>query len=115
MSELFHCEHERVYAFRDTETPVEMTTVRLRVTGRMPQIRLPELGEDSAADPLDQRRICYQANYITAPVFRRRELARSQIVPGPAIIEQEDSTTWILPGWVGVVDRMGNLIISQVL
>jgi N-methylhydantoinase A len=48
-------------------------------------------------------------------VFRRRELARSQIVPGPAIIEQEDSTTWILPGWVGVVDRMGNLIISQVL
>jgi len=31
---------------------------------------------------------------------------------GPAEIEQPDSTTIVLPGWSGVVDPNGNLILT---
>jgi N-methylhydantoinase A len=35
------------------------------------------------------------------------------IVPGPAILEQPDSTIFIEPGLKGTVDRYGNLIITK--
>ena len=33
-------------------------------------------------------------------------------IVGPAIVEQEDSTTWILPGWSARVDRIGNMLVA---
>jgi N-methylhydantoinase A len=32
---------------------------------------------------------------------------------GPAIIEQDDTTTLVSPGWHGRVDRLGNLVLER--
>ena len=37
-------------------------------------------------------------------------LAAGQSIAGPAIIEQEDTTTVVLPGWTATVDLIGNLV-----
>ena len=34
-------------------------------------------------------------------------------IPGPAIIEQEDCTVWVLPGWNAAVDRTGSLLVQR--
>ena len=34
-------------------------------------------------------------------------------VAGPAILEQPDTTIWIEPGFIGRVDRLGNLLIRR--
>jgi len=49
VGELFQREHEKVYGFREPETPIEITTVRLRVTGKIPPIRLPTVPSGEAA------------------------------------------------------------------
>ena len=45
-------------------------------------------------------------------VFRRRELGRGMRLPGPAVVEQDDTTTIVHPGQEAVVDRFANLIIT---
>jgi N-methylhydantoinase A len=110
---LFHKEHERVYAFHDLESPTEVTTLRLRVTGRMPPIVLPDLEKQNDAQPIAQRRVFHDNKYIDVSVFDRRKLGPNTVISGPAIIEQEDSTSWILEGWHATVDRIGNLNVTK--
>ena len=112
IAELFHQEHEKIYGFRDLESGVEVTTERVRVTARVPPITLKEVAAQAGAQPTAERRVFHEESYLAAPVFLRRELGRDETISGPAIIEQVDSTTWILPGWTATVDRIGNLLIS---
>ena len=114
IAELFHREHERIYDFRDLDSGVEITTGRIRVTGRLPPLDLPAVAEGCGARPAGRRRVFHAGTHHEAPVYRRPDLGRGDTITGPAIVEQEDSTTWILPGWQGRVDPIGNLLIRRV-
>lgn len=115
LQELFHQAHERVYNFRDLDTHVEVTTVRLRVVGKVPDIRLPKAapGGDLAASA--RRRLFWNGTEHDAAVYLRKQLGFGAKVHGPAIIEQEDTTILVLDGWVGSVDGIGNLIIERAM
>ena len=112
VSELFHREHEKIYGFRDLESGVEVTTERIRVTGKIPPIRLPEIAEAAETRSADSRKVYYLGAVLDVPVHLRRGLGAGATVCGPAIIEQEDSTTWIIPGWTARIDRIGNVLIT---
>lgn len=111
IAELFHREHERIYDFRDLDSGVEVTTARIRVTGRLPPLALPRLREGRGAGPVGRRRVFHAGTVHEAAVYRRPDLGHGDAIAGPAIVEQEDSTTWILPGWQARVDPIGNLLI----
>ena len=113
ITELFHREHERIYSFRDPESSVEVSTERVRITGRIPPLELPPVPERGPAEPIDTRTVYVAGRYLDAPVHARRELGRDADIPGPAIIEQEDCTVWVLPGWNAAVDRTGSLLIRR--
>jgi N-methylhydantoinase A len=110
LTDLFHQAHEKIYSFRDPDSSVEITTERLRVVGTMPPIILPVLaGGAQPATPVE-RRIHLATGWQIASVWQRDQLTAGQTISGPAIIEQEDTTTLILPGWSATVDRIGNII-----
>jgi N-methylhydantoinase A len=50
---------------------------------------------------------------VHAALYERERLDIGAAVPGPAIIEQLDSTTVIPPGWSGTVDAYRNLILRS--
>ena len=110
--ELFHREHERIYSFRDLESGVEVTTERIRVIGRIPPVTIPDVETGTRAKAGDNRRVFNQGKYLDVPVYLRREMGRGQKVTGPAILEQRDSTVWILPDWKAEIDRIGNILIT---
>ena len=113
ITELFHREHERIYSFRDPESSVEVSTERVRITGRIPPLELPAVPDRGPAEPIDTRTVYVTGRYLDVPVHARRELGRDAELPGPAIIEQEDCTVWVLPGWNAAVDRTGSLLIRR--
>lgn len=113
LTELFHQAHERAYNFRDLDAHVEITTVRVRVVGKVPDIGLPKNAAPAAATTPPPRRFYWDGAYRDAAVYMRNELAEGAIVPGPAIVEQEDTTILVLHGWQGSVDGVGNLIIRK--
>ena len=113
ITELFHREHERIYSFRDPESSAEVSTERVRITGRIPPIDFPSLPERGPAEPVDERRVYVGGRYLDVPVYARRELGRAAALSGPAIIEQEDCTVWVLPGWSAAVHRTGSLLVRR--
>ncbi len=111
---LFHEVHEKLYSFRDPDSPVEITTQRLRVTGTIPPVTLPDLAPATAqGTPTGHRTLHFDDGSHHAPVWRRDSLTTGQHLQGPVIIEQEDTTTVIPPGWRATVDSIGNLIIGK--
>ena len=113
IAELFHREHERIYSFRDLESSIEVSTERVRVTGRIPPIDFPSLPERGPAESVAERRVYVGGGYLDVPVYLRRTLGRGATLSGPAVIEQEDCTVWVLPGWNAAVDRTGSLLIRR--
>lgn len=111
--EAFHREHEKHYGFRDLESGVEIVTLRLRVTAHLPawQQQNPPLRQP--AEAIERRDIFVEGAYRQVPVYRRHDLAAGQHVAGPILLEQDDTTTWILPGWSLAVHENGSLIVDR--
>ena len=105
---LFHDEHERRYGFREPATPIETATVRLGVIGRVPPVTLPEKPAN-APRPRGERVIWHLGQPVRAAVYARADIGQGAVVTGPAVLEQPDTTTLILPGWTAMADRLGTL------
>jgi N-methylhydantoinase A/oxoprolinase/acetone carboxylase beta subunit len=93
--------------------------VNLRVVSisKVPHLELPDLQEGSAsaeAARVGARRARFVEfdDYIDAPVYRREKLRKGNVIEGPAIIEQLDSTTVLLPRQRAEVVRFGTIIIT---
>ncbi len=114
VAELFHEAHERVYGFRDAQSPIEITTIRLGIIGKVPPIVAePATSVAGAPVPHARRTVFHHGHWIEAQVYRRSDLHPGQDFAGPALVEQEDTTTWILPGWRVGVDKSGNLHVAR--
>ena len=113
----FHSLHERLYTFSDREAAVEIVNFRVAATGRMERLelpRLPAVEAGASAPPAGRRRADLDGGGVAEVVtYRRDELLSGHVVPGPAIVDQLDSTTLVGPGRSAVVDPHGNLIVTE--
>ncbi len=113
----FHQRHEQLYTYAATDTPVEIVNLRLRAVGQMPR---PALAPIEAIAPgalpnATQRRAVFFSGpgFVDTPIFARHTLGAGHIIPGPAVVEQLDTTTVIYPGHQAVVDAYGNLLMRD--
>lgn len=114
--EEFHAAHERVYGYRAPEARVEAVTFRLEASGEAARVELREdavAGEDASAAVVGTRETCFDPadGYVPVPVYDRSRLAPGNRISGPAIVEQMDTTTVLLPGDECTVDTLRNLVI----
>ena len=111
--EAFHAAHERLYAHADRAAEVELIDLRATITGDTPKPPLarPPRGT-GAPTPVGERSIHYERAHHQAQVYRRRDLRAGDRLAGPAIVEQDDTTTVIPAGFIGTVDDAGNLVIE---
>jgi N-methylhydantoinase A len=109
----FDSEHERQFGFALHGEPVEL--INLRVTALRPELQ-PALGAASADEPLQSaevREVWFEGREaIDCPIYRRDLLPRGAELSGPAIVEEDDSTTLLFPGDRGVVEANGTLVLT---
>jgi N-methylhydantoinase A len=117
--EAFHTEHARVYGYAARDIPVELVTARVDAIAQLPKPSLPEEQLDQPSPPAEatagERRVFFEepADFLQTPMYQRERLRAGNLVHGPAIIEQYDTTTLLPPGWRATVDRFTNLIIER--
>jgi N-methylhydantoinase A len=61
-----------------------------------------------------RRAIFHKGGWRDADVYDRAALGTGAVLSGPAVVEQPETTTVILPGWAATVDDHGNLIIERI-
>ena len=110
-------DHEHVYGYAP-EAPIQLVT--FRVSARADVSRPPLVGDavadggDAEAARTGTRRIHFTEShgYVDSPVYDRARLTGSAEILGPAIVEQMDATTVILPGQIARQDPAGNLVLT---
>jgi N-methylhydantoinase A len=113
IGERFDAEHERLFSF---VLPVdhELVNARASVSGPRPKVT-PTVLEPGTGDPAaartGQERIYVDGGWQDAARYDRTRLRAGDVLPGPAIVTEMDSTTLVLPGHVATVDRSGSLLI----
>lgn len=114
MIEEFHDLHERSYGFSSRIARVELVCVRLVARGRKQAVDMSRPGTDMrAAVPVGTRRVTFGRGVsLEAATHQREMLSAGDIIEGPAIIDQMDTTTVLYPGDRAVVDGAGNLVIE---
>jgi N-methylhydantoinase A len=114
LTEAFHVAHERLYGFRDEVAPIELSTARLAIIGRVDPVTLPRMTAHAEPPvPHIRRPVFLGDGWVEAAVYNRVTLGAGQRIAGPAIIEQEDTTTLVLSGWRARVDDYGNLDLAR--
>jgi N-methylhydantoinase A len=110
IKESFHKEHEKLYGHRDENALVQVIAVRLIALAPTPKPSLEKIDVSSdAPEAFKSARVFVDGASREVPCFMRRDLKATQSVSGPAIIMQDDTTTFLLPGMVASVDPVGNL------
>ena len=112
----FHALHERLYTFSEPGAPVEIVNQRVEAVGLTEKFTLPELPAAPAErpEPAGERLVCLDGDELQpAPTYRREALLAGHRIDGPAIVDQLDSTTVLLPGQAALADRYGNLLVSE--
>ena len=114
LADRFGVMHEQQYGFR-LEQPVELVNLRAIGTAEVVKVNLPhfELGDaDPRAAIVDESRVYFGGDFVATNIYDRAKLTAGQVVSGPAIITQIDSTTVIHPYHEGRVDAYLNLLIQ---
>ena len=101
------------------DAPVQLVTFRVTALARVtapPVVGAAGTGGDLRAAERGRRRVHFAelGGFVDCPIYAREGLPRGSDLEGPAILEQMDSTTVVLPGQVARSDEQGNLNLTVV-
>jgi N-methylhydantoinase A len=115
----FYQEHERTYGYYTADEPTQLITFRLEALGLVPKVALrasPPGGDHPVKAQKETRQIYLgkaDGGLVSCPIYWRQALQPGHRLLGPAIIEQMDTTTLILPEQRAMIDPWGNIIITS--
>ena len=111
----FYKAHLRRFGYADKSEPVEVVNLRLKLELAMDK-PLVEPQSSGGADPasalIGESEVVFQQGAMISPLYQREQLTCGNRITGPALVIQMDATTVLPPGWGGVVDPFGNLLLE---
>ena len=113
----FAAAHLRMYGFVAENEAVQLVTFRVEAAGLVPKAAFkpqPDAGPDAGHARIGEREVWMpEANgFVNCPVYDREALRSGNRIAGPAIIEQMDATTVVLPGMYATVEPYMNIILE---
>jgi N-methylhydantoinase A len=110
----FEDEHRRRYGF-DLDASIEIATLRVVGVGTSTEevVSADATATAVAARPQREEQVYFDGQWVAAGIHDRDALSAGSTVAGPAVVVQEDTTTVIEPGYNGVIDSFGNLVIRE--
>lgn len=116
LAKAFDTEHDRLFSFvLDTEH--ELVTLRATADAPRPEVGAVELeqgGTDPAEARVQQHQVWSDGSMVDADVYDRSLLKAGNVVVGPAVITEMDSTTLVLRDHAATVHPSGSLLIRPV-
>ncbi|MGL4290064.1 MAG: hypothetical protein ACRCVA_27175, partial [Phreatobacter sp.] len=103
--------HEALYGFA-LDAPVELVTLRIEATGRMPPPPRAQLAAGSGKAQSGRLTVHFASGAAEVPLLDRAAFGAGDRFTGPAIITQLDATTLVPPNWAGEVHASGAILLT---
>lgn len=113
VSNRFDKMHEQYYTFK-LDSDKEIVNLRAIAEGQPPVVgadHIPAGDTDPSSAAYATQEVYVGGEKQTATIYDRTKLRSNDVIAGPAIVTEMDSTTLILPGHSGEVDRIGSILI----
>jgi N-methylhydantoinase A len=112
----FDEQHEQLFTF-SLDAEKELVNLRAVVKDKALSIKAPSVGRGSKEPTKksiidDNATVFMEGKNQIAKIYRRSLLKQGNVVKGPAIVTEMDSTTLILSGHNGQIDKFGNILIN---
>src|SRR5881397_4047560 len=108
----FEARHRQLYGYATGES-VECVNLRVVARVRDTGVEPPDFGPVGDGESAGAQRAWFpETGEVRLPLYHRATLAAERPVLGPALIEDEWSTTLVYPGQRCAADRFGNLVIE---
>ena len=117
LTDEFDRQHEQLFTFahgKDHEIVMIRAIVKAKSGLKADLKEVFEGKTDLEAAKIHDTQFYYEQAWHDAPILDRGKLGAGAVVDGPAIIQEMDSTTLVLPGHSATVDKVGNLLINPV-
>lgn len=114
--ESFHRRHKRLYSYRHDRRPVEIVNLRVKAVALTPKIPLAREAKAGLLDPgalLKKQEIHTGRALGLGSVYERSRLRPGNILAGPALLIDPESTTFLPPGYKAAVDPFLNIVIRK--
>jgi len=113
LRETFEAAYEKVYGLRLDDMPVEVVSWRVVAQGRAPARKAGVAFAADPAAPKKTRKVHLEDTPVDVPVYDRTAIAVGQVIDGPVIVEERETTAFVLPGWSVELHENGSLIASR--
>jgi len=103
------------WSYLPSGRPAQMVTLRVTAIGRTPKLNFPRfdnVGRSLAGAEICRRDVVFAGAAWDTPVYARTSLPAKACFRGPAVVEEDGSTTVVLPDWDVRIDEVGNLILD---
>lgn len=113
LAEAFHATHERIFAIRDLDSPIEYITWKSRLTVTVPSPPHGRLAPSDAVPVAAGYRNCFFAacGTVATPIYQGEHLTAGQAIHGPAVIEEPTTTLVVYPETTVSVSPYGNYLL----
>jgi N-methylhydantoinase A len=113
----FAAAHQRMYGFVAEDDLVQVVTFRVEAAGVVPKASFmaqPDAGPNASGSIVARREVWLPeaGGFVACPVYDREHLRAGNRIAGPAIVEQMDATTVVLPGMIARVEPYLNLVLE---
>ena len=113
----FAAAHRRLYGFAADDEPVQLVTFRLEASAVVPKARFvaqDDAGAEAGGAVMGRRSVWLPeaGGAVDCPIYDRASLRAGNRFAGPAVVQQMDATTVVLPGMTARVEPYLNLILE---
>ena len=112
----FEDEYRRLYGRICHDVDVEAVNWRLRAIGPKPDVHSPPVRVSGTGEAIKgYREVCFreEEGFISCPVYDRYEIPQGSELPGPAVVEERESTVLLLPDWNARMNEYGSLVAQK--
>ena len=113
----FRQSYQRLYGFTPEDTPIIIEAAQVECIGHS-QVQLPDTAPTEAVQTREPHGSGFAEMYIDherrrVPLFNRQTLASGDVVHGPALVTEQNSTIVVESGWLAFARPEGHLIMTR--
>ena len=113
----FENTYEKLYKHILHNIPITLINLRISITGKREPIQLNAFFKNTNSSTIAEavkssREVYFNGKFYETPIYDKNKLPINQMIEGPAIIDQEDTTIILEPEMTAHVDEIGNVIME---